>query len=146
MNGELRFSPQIKTKCLTCCSRTPESILYLFWACPLAKTAWTFALKILFATSPHRRHLESFNSHHALFVQRMPRRFHYLGIIWVYLRSVMFWTTWVARNDTVFNQYQWPRAKVEGTIWTNLTDYSRAVCRPRNSKWKQPNRRPASSF
>ena len=41
----VKIFSQIKTKCLTCCSRTPESFLHLFWACPQAKTAWTFALK-----------------------------------------------------------------------------------------------------
>lgn len=33
----------------------------------------------------------------------------------------------MARNDTVFNQLRWPRAKVEGNIWSSLTDYGRAA-------------------
>jgi hypothetical protein len=37
------------------------------------------------------------------------------------------WTLWVARNDTIFNQQRWPRAKVEGSIWNSLTDYGRAA-------------------
>jgi hypothetical protein len=71
--------------------------------------------------------LDSFASHHALFAQRMPSRFQDQGTIWVYLRSITLWTLWVARNDTVFNQQESHRAKVEGAIWIGLTDYGRAA-------------------
>jgi hypothetical protein len=40
----------------------------------------------------------------------------------------------VAHNDTVFNQQEWHRAKVEGTIWTGLTDYGRAAWHKLNKK------------
>jgi hypothetical protein len=54
----------------------------------------------------------------------MPQWFQSRSVIWVYLRSATLWTLWIAHNDTVFNQTQWNHAKLEGTIWANLTDYA----------------------
>jgi hypothetical protein len=98
-----QISPQLDTDCLTCCTRESETIMHLFWSCHQATMAWTFALKILTGLLSTDRHLQGFNSHHALFTLRMPRRFQTVGTIWVYLRSVTLWTLWVARNDSVFN-------------------------------------------
>jgi hypothetical protein len=48
-------------------------------------------------------------------------------VIWVYLRSVILWTLWLARNNTVFNQNLWNWANLEGSIWVGFTDYGRAT-------------------
>ena len=71
--------------------------------------------------------LTSFEAQYALFAQMMPWRFQHCEVIWIYLQSATLWTLWVVYNDTVFNQERWPHAKLEGTIWTNLTDYGRAA-------------------
>jgi hypothetical protein len=71
--------------------------------------------------------LASFDAQHAFFTQKMLQRFQYCGAIWVYLQSTTLWTLWVAHNDTVFYQEQWPCAKLESMIWTSLTDYSWAA-------------------
>jgi hypothetical protein len=44
------------------------------------------------------------------------------------------WSVWVAQNNVVFNHLTWTKAKLEGAIWTGLTNYGQTA-------WRQIQRR-----
>jgi hypothetical protein len=87
-----KISPQVELECLLCNTGEAESVTHCFWNCPQGQAAWKFTVVVLSALSPGGS-LTSFEAQHALFAQRMPRRFQHCGAIWIYLRSATVWTS-----------------------------------------------------
>lgn len=55
--------------------------------------------------------------------------------IWHLLRGIVIWTIWIKRNDSVFNQKQWPPHKAESRVWVHLMEYARTACTQGPSLW-----------
>jgi hypothetical protein len=64
---------------------------------------------------------------HALFGQRLLRQFIEAGKLWQLLPGTTLWALWIARNNYIFNQNRWSRAKLESLIWNRFIEYGKAA-------------------
>jgi hypothetical protein len=55
---------------------------------------------------------------HAIFVARVPRRFHRVGNIWSFFRGITLWSIWIKCNDLIFNNVRWDGCRIQKAIWS----------------------------
>lgn len=123
MNQNINFS------CPVCNRGTLELVLHRFWECPAAQLAWqwgVFVLNKIAADDGERGPWRPLNWKQGIFSARIPRRFDKVRKIWMAVRSTVVWLLWLERNDAVFNDIQWLRAKMIQKVWLGLINYWRA--------------------
>ena len=107
---------------------TSESVKHKFWDCIQARWAWRWATFILYELCGVRTsNYDSFDWKQALFGERLPRKYGKKIRIWHLLRGITLWTTWIERNDRVFNNEQWHETKVKHCIWDELIVYAKVA-------------------
>jgi hypothetical protein len=70
-----------------------------------------------------------------LFGDKLKGRLKHSSPIWHLLRGIVIWTIWIKRNDSVFNQKQWPHTRPKSRVWVHLMEYARTARTQGPSLW-----------
>jgi len=66
---------------------------------------------------------------HAIFVARVPRRFHGVENIWSFFRGITLWSIWTECNNLIFNIVKWDGCRIQKAIADAGLDYGRVAWR-----------------
>jgi hypothetical protein len=115
-------------QCKCCDANSDESYTHRFYECRQARLGWTFGFSVLHRLQRAPRSylpFSAFSFDQCIFAKDVRFRLKIVKRIWFYLRGIILWGIWLARNDVVFNKTYWSEPKFHHYIWEQLLDYGR---------------------
>ena len=118
-------------RCVCCNSNSDDTYTHRFYECRQARLAWSFGFSVINRLQRAPRSYLPFSAlsfEQCIFAKDVRFRLNSVKKIWFYLREIVLWSIWLARNDVTFNKVFWSEPRFQQHIWEQLLDYSRLEC------------------
>jgi hypothetical protein len=114
--------------CRCCDANQDETYTHRYYDCRQARLVWTVAFSIIQRLQRAPRNytpFRAFNFEQCIFAGDVRFRLCLIKRIWFYLRGIVLWGIWLARNDVVFHRTFWNENHIKQYVWEQLLDYGR---------------------